>query len=258
MIVLGLIALQIFWSQPSDQINKDNSTLFAGQECEEDLGFCGTKNTFPKGFLYGDSNARQVVDTLLTSGYSVKHMSSHCIFSFCMRDPASEPDKNWNDSHLMEMASEPQRAIVVGYLWAKFFEGSFYMNNNEISVDQKRFATWLASDIVEFASQRTGKVIVYGAFPGTHFAMKWGECADLHGFDECEFSPDKFAEFNSVLEEAFKDTKVIFFNPSVFLCEEKDQCLNSYNGRGIYSDSGHLSQYGMDLILERFTPFMVN
>jgi peptidoglycan/LPS O-acetylase OafA/YrhL len=251
LVCLGVVFIFYIKSYLHES-TQDNKNSFAGQECEDDLNTCGTKGYFPRLFLYGDSNARQLVDLATSRGFGVDHHSSHCIFDFCVNDPKLKPDHDINISHLGLMAQENNKPVIIGYLWSKFFNTDVFIDGNRVNMTQTFFGQELAKRIIKFASGRTGAIILFGEFPGTHYNVTTQECLLVHVEKDCLKSPDNVNEFNRVLQENLAHIKNLHYvNPSSILCKETDGCINTIMGDSIYKDSHHLSQAGIEFVLRQ-------
>ena len=180
------------------------------------------------------------------------HHSSHCIFDFCVNDPKLKPDHDINISHLGLMAQENNKPVIIGYLWSKFFNTDVFIDGNRVNMTQTFFGQELAKRIIKFASGRTGAIILFGEFPGTHYNVTTQECLLVHVEKDCLKSPDNVNEFNRVLQENLAHIKNLHYvNPSSILCKETDGCINTIMGDSIYKDSHHLSQAGIEFVLRQ-------
>lgn len=64
---------------------------------------------------------------------------------------------------------------------------------------------------------------------------------------------DKRYQFiNSVMDEVSKQCGVTLLDPTPYLCEDGKNCLGSKDGRSLYEDSNHLSEYGSSYLRPLF------
>lgn len=63
------------------------------------------------------------------------------------------------------------------------------------------------------------------------------------------------SRMNKIIEDVAQKCGAKVLNPSIFLCT-KDKCISEYQGRPIYRDGDHLSEYGNKLLVPMFKEYL--
>ncbi len=182
---------------------------------------------------------------------------------------SSEGDRNCEES-VKQIYESIIDANTIHTVVLAFSESS-YMNRGKDMIYSENTKITKSLDILEISMRNTLKmllaekkrVIVTLGVPDLDFDPK--ECVDLrplHIFKElnnetCEMSKSKiekkYFDYKEMLYKILKDyPQVEEWNASEVLCD-MEKCIAKMDGRALYRDSGHLSQFGSNYLARGFT-----
>ena len=217
-------------------------------------------NDQPEYLLIGDSNAAHFAFGIASE--DTRHYALSWVAS-CLNFPdyTTKPYAGWMNTKWRKQCESNYKRIyeykdvdvILAQHWVKKNGIVCISDSCEIDLDTLLYLEVLENQLEKLVSligsERTFYIIGYVPAPINSLVQCMKKLINDHCENYKNSVPSKRIEINEWLESfASKHKNVKFINPFLAFCTEKNNCKTVVDGKNVFFDEGHLSQFGSRLI----------